>query len=91
MNQIPDATRKFFTHYSLNVTLSGCSTMVSAMAPGKAGEANQVPPLKQLESDLLEIYKYEFEVLVSDKDIFDTPGADLLTLPLGEIDKWIVS
>jgi hypothetical protein len=47
--------------------------------------------LEQLERDLIELYKYETEVLASDRDLFDRPIADLLTMPLNEISKWIIS
>jgi hypothetical protein len=47
--------------------------------------------MDQLERDLVEIYKYEPEVLASDRDIFSTPICELMTLPPGEIAKWIAS
>ncbi len=47
--------------------------------------------LKELEWNLVEIYKYKLEVLASDHDIFQTPINELLTLPPGKIAKWITS
>jgi hypothetical protein len=47
--------------------------------------------LAQLERDLISIYQFEPEVLASDKNLFDTPIDELLTLPPDEIDKWITS
>jgi hypothetical protein len=41
--------------------------------------------LEQLERDLIEIFKFESEVLASDRDIFDTPISDLLTLSPSKI------
>jgi hypothetical protein len=41
-------------------------------------------------SDLY-IYQFEPAVLASNKDLFDTPIDNLLTLPPDEIDKWITS
>jgi hypothetical protein len=47
--------------------------------------------LQQLERDLHDLFKYRATVLASDHDIFDTPVSDLITLPPGEIEKWIKS
>jgi hypothetical protein len=37
------------------------------------------------------MFKLKSKVLATDRDIFDTPVSDLLTLPPGEISKWITS
>ena len=54
-------------------------------------QAKRTKCLEQLKQDLLAIYKYKPKVLASDCDLFDTPIADLLTLPRGKTKKWIFS
>jgi hypothetical protein len=58
---------------------------------GTEQQQKRTKRLKQLERDLIAIYSLQKDVLASDRNIFDTPIDELLTLPLGEIDKWIVS
>jgi hypothetical protein len=58
---------------------------------GTNKKAQRINRLAQFEQDLLTIYKYKTKVLASDKDLFDTPIDEMLTLPPNEIDKWIVS
>ena len=47
--------------------------------------------LQQLERDLHDLYRYETQVLASDRDIFDTPISTLIGLPPADIEKWIKS
>jgi hypothetical protein len=58
---------------------------------GKEQSQKRTRRLEQLERDLIAIFQFESEVLASDRDIFDTPISDLLTLPPSEITKWIAS
>jgi hypothetical protein len=58
---------------------------------GKESAQKRSKRLEQLERELIAIFKYETEVLASDRDIFDTPIQELPTLPLGKISKWITS
>jgi hypothetical protein len=58
---------------------------------GTGKKTQRITRLVQLERDLLSIYKFEPEVLASNKDLFDTPIDELLTLSPDEIDKWITS
>jgi hypothetical protein len=47
--------------------------------------------LQQLERELHDLYRYESQVLASDRDIFDTPITTLIGLPPPDIEKWIKS
>jgi hypothetical protein len=66
-------------------------TLYNGECHGTGKQTQQTKRLEQLKRGLIAIYKYESEVLASDKDIFDTPITGLLILPPAEIGKWIVS
>jgi hypothetical protein len=54
-------------------------------------KTQRISRLVQLERDLITIYKLEPDVLAFDKDLFDTPIDELLTLSPDESEKWITS
>jgi hypothetical protein len=58
---------------------------------GTDKKSQRITHLVQLERDLITVYKLEPDVLASDKDLFDTPIYELLTLSPDEIEKWITS
>ncbi len=57
---------------------------------GTNKKAQRINRLAQLKRDLVTIYKYDPEVLASDKNLFDNPIDKLLTFSPDEIEKWIV-
>jgi hypothetical protein len=78
----------------LNPLLSECHalwTLRNGERHGTEKSIQRQKRLEQLERDLIDLYKYEHDVLASDRDLFDRPIADLLTMPLNEISKWIIS
>jgi hypothetical protein len=78
----------------LNPLLSECHalwTLRNGERHGTEQSIQRQKRLEQLERDLIELYKYEHEVLASDRDLFDRSIANLITMPLNEISKWIIS
>jgi exonuclease III len=86
----PDAWHRKLLH-PLFIECHNLWTLRNGERHGTEQQTKRTKRLEQLERNLIEIYKYEPEVLASDRDLFDTPIADLLTLPPGEIEKWIFS
>jgi hypothetical protein len=78
----------------INTMLVDCHnlrTLRNEERHGKEQTQKRTKCLEQLERDLLLIFKLESEVLASDRNTFPPPMAQLLTLPPGEITKWIAS
>jgi hypothetical protein len=78
----------------INPLLSDCHTLWmlrNGERHGTEKTQKRVKRLEQLERDLIEIYRYKHQVLASDRDIFDTPVSEMITMSPTEISKWIVS
>jgi hypothetical protein len=87
MYRAHNGIRKFSTLYSSNATTSGSYDK----RHGNKQMLKRTLRLQQLERNLIKLFKLGTKVLASDRDIFNTPISDLLTLPPREISKWITS
>jgi hypothetical protein len=81
----PDAWHRKLLHPML-IDCHTLWTIRNGEQHGTDKKTQRITRLVQLERDLLSIYKFEPEVLASDKDLFDTPIDELLTLSPDEID-----